>query len=49
MADTRNALLAAATESKKKINLQVIEDHHSTLMLMHKQQTHINEQIQIQE
>mmetsp|Transcript_21043 Transcript_21043/g.38043 ORF Transcript_21043/g.38043 Transcript_21043/m.38043 type:complete len:590 (-) Transcript_21043:138-1907(-) len=48
--DTRDVLSSAATENKKKApTKQAIEAHHATLILLHKRQNHINEQIQTQE
>lgn len=48
--DTKKVLTDAATESKKKApKWELIEGHHSTLILYAKRKNHINEQIQVQE
>jgi len=48
--DTRNALTSAAIENKKKEpTKKIIETHHSTLILLHKRQNHITEQLHLQE
>ena len=48
--DTRDALNDVAMTTKKKTpTWETIESHHSSLIQLHNQQNHINEQIVIQE
>lgn len=48
--DTRGVLAAAAADNKKPLPTEkVAEAHHTTLILLHNRQNHINEQLAIQE
>lgn len=48
--DSRNVMVATATENKKKLpDKKLIESHHAGLLDLHNRQNHINEQLVIQE